>query len=175
MIGAGRVSWPRIGLILLVGVLLLGHPDRVAAQGREVHGENSTFAGPGVVVAWGILKQPIEDESEVVIRVVVTDPAYSHLAAEGVDPFSRARRPLGPGTRVGLAPPAMAELRVRRGAFADYPRLEIHLYRTGTPSPALTVYYLGVPDTTPEFVSEAPLRAYLEDAVARAQPRGRTP
>ena len=27
--------------------------------------------------------------------------------------------------------------------------------------PALTVYYLGVPDTTPEFTSEAALDAYL--------------
>ena len=146
----------------------------MVAQGREVHGENSVFAGPGVVVAWGILKQPVEDESEVVIRVVVTDPAYSHLGAEAVDPFSRTRRGLGPDARIGLAPPATVEIRERRGAFADYPRLEIHLYRLATP--VLTVYYLGVPDTTPEFVSEALLRAYLDAAVARARPPGsRTP
>jgi len=31
---------------------------------------------------------------------------------------------------------------------------------------------LGVPDTTPEFVSEALLRAYLADAVARARTPG---
>jgi hypothetical protein len=35
--------------------------------------------------------------------------------------------------------------------------------------PALTVYYLGVPDTTPEFSSEAAPDAYL----AGTQPRGR--
>ena len=146
----------------------------MVAQGQEVHGENSVFAGPGVVVAWRILKQPVEYESEVVIWVVVTDPAYSHLAAEAVDPLSRTRRRLGPDARVGLAPPATVELRERRGAFAEYPRLEIHLYRTA--SPTLTVYYLGVPDTTPEFLSEALLRAYLDDAVARARPPGsRTP
>jgi hypothetical protein len=34
--------------------------------------------------------------------------------------------------------------------------------------PALTVYYLGVPDTTPEFSSEAALDAYP----AGTQPRG---
>jgi hypothetical protein len=33
----------------------------------------------------------------------------------------------------------------------------------------LTVYYLGVPDTTPEFSSRAALDAYL----ARIQPRER--
>jgi hypothetical protein len=159
--------------------VLLGHPGPVApaaAQGREVHGEDSTFAGPGVVVAWGILKQPVEDESEVVIRVVVTDPAYSHLGAEAVDPFTRARRGLAPGGRAGISPPATVELRVRRGAFADHPRLELHLYRAAAAPPALIVYYLGVPDTTPEFLAEASLRAYLDDAVARARPPGtRTP
>ncbi len=103
----------------------------------------------------------------------MTDPAYSHLGAEAVDPFSRTRRGLGPDARVGLAPPATVEIRERRGAFADYPRLEIHLSRHA--SPALTVYYLGVPDATPEFVSEALLRAYLDDAVARARPPGSRP
>jgi hypothetical protein len=157
--------------VVLAVVSLIGDPGVAGAQGREVHGENSTFAGPGVVVAWGILKQPVEDESEVVIRIVATDPEYSHLAAEGVDPFSGARRPIGPAAPVVLSP-ATVELRVRRGAFADHPRLEIHLYRRA--APVLTVYYLGVPDTTPEFVSEARLRAYLDDAVARA-PGRRTP
>jgi hypothetical protein len=160
---------PRLGLILLVVALLLGRPDAAGAQGREVHGENSVFRGPGVVVAWGILKRPVEDQSEVVIRVVVTDPVYSHVAAEGVDPFSRARRPIGPAAPVGLA--GTVEIRQRRGAFADYPRLEIHLGRLA--ARVLTVYYLSVPDTTPEFVSEALLRAYLDDAVARARASGR--
>jgi hypothetical protein len=163
----------RLGLIVLAVRLAVGL-DAAAAQPREVHGENSVFVGPGVVGAWGILKKPVEDESDVVIRVAATDPAYSRVAAEGVDPFSRDRRPLGPGVAVGLAPPATVELRERRGAFADHPRLEIHLYRAG--GPAVTVYYLGVPDTTPEFLTEPALRAYLEDAIARARPPGgRTP
>ena len=41
--------------------------------------------------------------------------------------------------------------------------------------PALMVYYLGVPDTTPEFASEAGLRAYLDDAVAKARPAAGRP
>ena len=49
---------------------------------------------------------------------------------------------------------------------------EIRLYRTESEwkadVPALTIYYLGVPDTTPEFVSEPDLATYLADAVARA-------
>jgi len=60
-----------------------------------------------------------------------------------------------------------------RAGFADFPRREIHLYASEADwrarKPALTVYYLGVPDTTPEFTSEAALDAYL----AGTQPRGR--
>jgi hypothetical protein len=107
--------------------------------------------GSGVVVAWGILKQPVEEESKV----------------------GGARRPVGPGPAapIVLSQPATVELWVRRGDFADHPRLEIHLY--GRAAPVLTVYYLGVPDTTPEFVSEALLDAYLDDAAARARTSGR--
>jgi hypothetical protein len=35
--------------------------------------------------------------------------------------------------------------------------------------PTATIYYLGVPDTTPEFTSEAALSAYLQDALAKVQ------
>jgi hypothetical protein len=45
------------------------------------------------------------------------------------------------------------------------PRREIHLYASQADwrigGLGLTVYYLGVPDTTPEFTTEAALEAYL--------------
>ena len=36
----------------------------------------------------------------------------------------------------------------------------------------LAVYYLGVPDTTPEFATEASLAAYLADRIARMRAPG---
>ena len=72
---------------------------------------------------------------------------------------------------------ALAYLRVEevtspRAGFSDFPRREIHLYASEADwrarRPALTVYYLGVPDT-PEFSSEAALNAYL----GGTQPRRR--
>ena len=61
-------------------------------------------------------------------------------------------------------------MRSPRRSFADYPRREIHLYATredwGAGTLGLTVYYLGVPDTTPEFTSEASMRSYLAAAAS---------
>ena len=36
-------------------------------------------------------------------------------------------------------------------------------------SPNLIVFYLGVPDTTPEFAGAAALDAYLSERIARAR------
>jgi hypothetical protein len=74
-----------------------------------------------------------------------------------------------PGGRVG----GTVHLMTPRRTFQDHPRREIRLYRTESDwesdVPALTIYYLGVPDTTPEFGSESALAAYLSSAVARAR------
>lgn len=140
-----------------------------AEQGTEVHGEDSVFAGHGVTIAWGVLRAAAEAETQVVIRVVAPGGAYTHLDVEAVDPFTHARRAVVGGLRVEAA----VEVRMPRASFADFPRREIRLWRAGRP--ALTVYYLGVPDTTPEFASEAGLRAYLDDAVAKARPAAGRP
>jgi hypothetical protein len=141
-----------------------------AAQETEVHGEDSVFAGHGVTIAWGVLRAAAEAETQVVVRVVAPGGAYTHLDVEAVDPFTHARRSMVDAP-VKLDGPV--EVHMPRVGFADFPRREIRLWRAGRP--ALTVYYLGVPDTTPEFASEAGLRAYLDDAVAKARPAAGRP
>jgi hypothetical protein len=145
----------------------------LAAQvggGLELHGERDVFTTPGVVLVWAVLRAPIEDDTQVVIRVVLTAETYAYIRLYGSDPFTGERRVMAPGGRIR----GMAHLSTPRRTFAEHPRREIRLYRTETEwttdVPALTIYYLGVPDTTPEFVSEAELASYLADAVARARP-----
>jgi hypothetical protein len=57
------------------------------------------------------------------------------------------------------------DLKVLRSALADHPSIEIHLFRNeddlGSNRPTLTVFYLGVPDTTPEFTQASDAEAYL--------------
>ena len=159
-------------LHILLALLLSAFPAAAVAQGQEIHGENSVFSGPGVAIAWGILKGPIEDESRVVVRIVPAGGTYAYVSVDGVDPFTQKRQAILDGRPLGdrLDAPSL------RGSFADFPRREVQLYRTAADwqarRPAVTVYYLGVPDTTPEFASEPALLAYLAEAVAKIQGAG---
>jgi len=139
------------------------------AQGGTVHGADSVFASPGVSVVWGVLRGPTEALTLVVTRISNPAARFGYLRVEGVDPFTGRRSAVVEGMPLG----ARADVASPRSTFADLPRREIHLYSTEADwharKPALTVYYLGVPDTTPEFGSRADLDAYL----ARIQPANR--
>jgi hypothetical protein len=133
-----------------------------AAGGERVHGENSRFAGNGVVLAWGVLRGASEDAARVVLRVVPTGSEYTALSVEGVDPFTQARQVLLP--RAPLA--GGITLWTARATFAEVPQREIHLYTTAGPTePAVTIYFLGLPDTTPEFDAEPALSGYLDETI----------
>ena len=97
----------------------------------------------------------------VVIRVTNPERRFAYLRIDGVDPFTQRRTTLTDSLPIG----ARADIRTPRSSFADWPRREIHLYATEADwragQSSLTVYYLGVPDTTPEFTSEAALDSYL--------------
>lgn len=144
--------------LALVAALALGFP---AAAAERIHGADSHYASADVALAWAVLRHADEAETAIVIRVV--DPAGRgwHVKAEGVDPFGGGRtifaaaRPVGSGVDVV----------VPRRLLADHPSLELHFAASavalGDGKPDLTVYYLGVPDTTPEFLERAALDAYL--------------
>ena len=152
-----------------IAIALLLAAQTSPGAGAEVHGERDVFAVPGMVLAWAVLRTPVEEETQVVIRVVLTADTYAYVRMWGVDPFSGERRVMTPGGRIA----GIVHLMTPRRTFVEHPRREIRLYRTEkdwkAERPALTIYYLGVPDTTPEFVTEAALAAYLADAVSRAR------
>ena len=136
---------------------------------REVHGVSDGFAAPGVALAWGVVRGASEATTMVVIRIVSDSTRYPWLSVVGVDPFSQREQSLRPA-----APsPGVADVRVPRAHFADFPRTEFRLYESEAAArsgaPALVVFYLGVPDTTPEFATEDKLEAYLADRIARVR------
>lgn len=179
---ANRVNGRIWGLLALALASVLGRADVVAADDAttappEVHGVAETYIAPGVWLGWGVLHGATEAATSVVVRIV-TDPAvYPFVAVTGVNPFSQRRLPVLAATRVAGG----VDVRVPRSQFADFPRTEFSFYgssmavQSGTPQ--LVVYYLGVPDTTPEFTSEAALDAYLADRLVRSRaiPGSRTP
>lgn len=147
---------------MILIALLVALP--LVAQGQVVHGADAVFRSPPVTIAWAVLRSQAEEETQVVIRVTAAGGRYGYLRIEGVDPFAGTRvtlydrGPLPSGESVTFRSP--------RPSFAEYPRRELHFYdgeadwRSHRPS--MTVYYLGVPDTTPEFTKEAALEAYLD-------------
>ena len=154
----------RWGMAVLALVALLA-----AATGRaadEVHGTSDAFAGNGVAVAWAVLRGTSDDDARVVLRIAADTKRYGALAADGVDPFSKERKPLVNRQPIG----ATTTVRFVRKQFAEFPRTELQFFKTGATqalTPELVVYYLGVPDTTPEFAAEPTLDAYLDDRMKK--------
>jgi hypothetical protein len=146
-----RRSWP-IVIAAAIAAFVLGAAGPADAQ-ASVHGASSEFAHPTLKLVWAIRKGATEETTDVIIRVANVADAYRWLRVDGVDPFSKAR--------VVLSTPRLferqADLMIRRARFADHPSAEIHLFRSEddlrADRPALTVFYLGIPDTTPEFTS----------------------
>jgi len=143
--------------------------QRVAAAepGAELHGMADAFAAPGVTLAWGVLRGADEAGTAVVLRVVADPAHFASVAVAGRDPFT--------GREVALREPqatgGVLDFRVPRTHFAAFPRTELRLFdiRASAPGavPKLVVYYLGVPDTTPEFATADRLDAYLAERIAR--------
>jgi hypothetical protein len=144
----------------------------VADAPREVHGVDDVYAGPAVALAWGILHGANEASTQVVVRIVADPQIYPTVAAVARNPFSEREQQLLPATPTD----AGVDVRVPRSQYADLPRTELRFYDSAAgvsaDAPALVVFYLGVPDTTPEFVTEANLNAYLADRIARARVAG---
>jgi hypothetical protein len=153
--------------IAVVGLaMLMGHAIHAQAPDR-IHGENSEFAHPTVKLVWAVQRGANEDTTMVVIRLVNSGNAYRTVRVDGVDPFTKDRAVLVPARDLG----ATADVRIPRSRFATHPSAEIHLFRSATEvqenRPALTVYYLGVPDTTPEFADAQRMEAHLAAMAAK--------
>lgn len=144
-------------------------PARAADPPPEVHGSADAFARPGVALAWGVLRAAREDETAVVIRIEADPATYGWIEIVGKDPFTQREEKLQAVTEVG----GPFDLKVLRARFADLPRTEIRLWPAGrapgATSPALTVYYLGIPDTTPEVQRAGDLDRSLSTRVKRAR------
>jgi hypothetical protein len=151
----------RMVLTPVVALLLALSPVAALAQsaGNEVHGTSDAYAGNGVLIVWGVLRGATDDAAQVVLRVAADPAKYDRVAAEGVDPFTGARQPVAADRPIG----AYTDLRMPRTRFADFPRTDLRF--TGAAAP-LVVYYLGVPDTSPEFANAAALEAHLAARIA---------
>ncbi len=133
----------------------------VQAKEEVLHGADGIFVAPDAAIVWAVLKQPTGDKATVWLRVVNRNRKFSYVAVDGVDPFTKKRERVEAGIKLE----AEARIASDRDTFSDLPSREVHLYRTEADlrggKPVLTVYYLGVPDTTPEFSTRAAMDEYF--------------
>jgi hypothetical protein len=159
----------------LCAAMLLAWPASARTQAQGIHGENSSFLGEGVAMVWGVLRGASEASTQVVLRIAPAGGEYRSVSVDGIDPFTQGRKVLVERRPLG----DQLEIRTPRATFADLPRREIHFYKQagrGTEEPSLTVYFMGLPDTTPEFGSEAALLGYLDHTLEKLlSGKGRTP
>jgi hypothetical protein len=150
--------------LIAATVLLVFGNTHAQVKEEVLHGADGIFVVPDVAIVWAVLKQPPGDKATIWLRVVNSTRKFSHVAIDGVDPFSKKRERVAAGVKLD----AEARIPSDRDTFAELPSREVHLYRTEADlraeRPALTVYYLGVPDTTPEFSSRAVMDGYLGTA-----------
>jgi len=118
-----------------------------------VHGASDAFAGDGVAIVWGVLRGASEENTIVVLRIAADARRYSRVEVAGVDPFTRDTKIRFAASALGTA----LDVRLPRAGFADLPRTELRF----SGAEPLLVYYLGIPDTTPEFATAAALEAHL--------------
>ncbi|MEO7760326.1 MAG: hypothetical protein ABIS68_00290 [Casimicrobiaceae bacterium] len=158
----------RAAAVFVIAALCCSGSLRAA---QEVHGTSDAFAGNGVAIAWGVLRGASEETTIIALRIAVVPGRYARIAADGIDPFTKQR-----SLRLAMrALSSVTDVRTARKGFADFPRTELRFFAPGSMAaaePDLIVYYLGVPDTTPEFASDSALDAYLSDRITRLQSTG---
>jgi hypothetical protein len=146
---------------LIFSALLLLSAQAVG-QPREVHGAGDAFTAEGISVVWGVLRGATEELTEVRLRIVADPSRYDRFEVVNVNPFN------GDELRAGAAgKTAAAEVvAIPRARFSKFPRTELRFFAAqparANADPVLSVYYLGVPDTTPEFDDAKALTRRLE-------------
>ena len=146
----------RIRCWLMIGAFV-GLPWCGAAE-ETVHGADAVFRSDGLTIVWAVLRNPDESKTAIVVRVVDASKRFVALSVDGLDPFTKQRTALEAKRSLD----GDLDVTIPRSRFADFPQSEFHFYGAASGAPGLTVYYLGVPDTTPEFGDQAKLEAYLK-------------
>ena len=156
-------------MALVLGILaIVGIPP--AYGQKEYHGADSVFEMEGVAILWAILKGPDEDHSWVYIKMIdsrVHPSSFQSYSVQAVDPFSQEKEWMVKNVEWKRE----NEVKASRSSFKEKPARRILLYEN-TPrdqqgKPLMTVFYMGIPDTTPELLTENQLKAYFAKARER--------
>jgi hypothetical protein len=135
---------------------------------EEHHGADSSFQLGNLVLLWGIVKGPNEDRSWVYLKMIRTgsEPGpWKSYRVEAVDPFSQEKEWVTPVESLQKD----NLIKSPRSSFRDKTVRRIYLYPDPSreEKPGAIIFYQGVPDTTPEFLTEKEMEGYFDQALKR--------
>jgi hypothetical protein len=154
-------------LVVLWMVLFAWKNSPVFGQ-TEFHGADSAFEREGITILWAILKGSTEESSWVYIKIVNSGKnPFQTFSVEAVDPFTKEKEWVVKGKELKKE----NLVRSNRTSFRDKTARRILFYQSmeafEKENPDMAIYYLGVPDTSPEVLSEKEMENYFEKALER--------
>ena len=134
----------------------------------EHHGADSVFEKEGILILWAILKGQDEAISWVFIRIINSGGnPFQFYSVEAIDPFSKEKEWIIRGHKLEKD----NLVKSVRTSFKDKTSRRILFYGNREAlekeKPDMTVFYLGVPDTAPEALSEKEMDSYFQKALDR--------
>ncbi|HER24987.1 MAG TPA: hypothetical protein ENO17_08070 [Candidatus Atribacteria bacterium] len=141
---------------------------------NKYHGADSFFKAKGISLFWAILKGTEESNSWVYIKIINQEnslkPFYA-FSLIATDPFSNSEEWIITGqklTKENIIKLNRESFKKMMGkTFFFYQSEKIENYPSELPD--MTVYYLSVPDTAPEFLDLEKLEAYFKDLEKRLE------
>ena len=158
-------------LLAAAGILSTGlAPASGQCETREVHGADSSFRTGAIGICWGMLRGAPGSDVQVLIRIRIlsegTSP-YSDYAVQAVHPLTKAAEWVVPRRSLEKVNITAAP----RESFKNLAGRRIYFYSPSASEPDLAVYYMGIPDTTPELSDAAQLEQYFDLAFKRLAQR----
>jgi hypothetical protein len=168
-----RMKCPILLIPLLVSVILITLAVPFAFGQQEYHGADSVFRMEGITILWAILKGPDEDRSWVQLKIVYPEEGnfrYQLFSVEAVDPFTGKKEWVVKGEKLGKE----NVVKSFRVSFRDMTGRRILFYRDSKElqdnRPPMTIFYMGIPDTSPELLTEKQVEDYFSKALERLKP-----
>jgi hypothetical protein len=134
------------------------------------HGADAIFQAEGLAIFWAILKGDDDEHSLVYINIVTTGKTASpfhKFSLQAMDPFSKEKK----WVFTDKALKKNNLIKLNRASFRNMMERRFFFFKKDEPTldsrPDMTVYYMSIPDTAPEFLNESDLLSYFKEAMAR--------
>ena len=159
-------------LCFLVIIAFNAFSASLACPEKEHHGADSVFEEEGIIILWAILKGQDEASSWVFIKIIHSGGyPFQFYSVEAIDTFSKEKEWVVKGKKLEKE----NMIKSIRTSFRDKTSRRILFYGNREAlekeKPDMTVFYMGVPDTSPEVLSEKEMDSYFEKALKRVKKR----